>query len=434
MQSLWEATAEMPHFAALDHDLNVDVLVIGGGIAGILCAHALQNAGVDYALVEADRICRGVTGNTTAKITAQHGLIFHQMVKRFGSEKTSLYLQANSQAVDAYRALSRSVDFDFEDRDAFVYSRRDRSALALERDALRSVGVPAELVDSAELPFDVVGAVRFPGQAQCHPLKFLASLAQGLCIFEESKVRELVGMEALTDRATIRAKNIIVATHFPFLNKHGGFFLKMYQHRSYVIALENAKPVDGMFIEDSQTGLSFRTCGDLLLLGGGGHRTGKSGGNWRELERFAHEHYPEARVRYRWATQDCITLDDIPYIGRYSPATPGLFVATGFGKWGMTTAMVAANLLTDLVRGRENPYTDLFDPSRSILRPRLAVNAAETVGNLLMPTVPRCPHLGCALKWNPDERSWDCPCHGSRFTEDGNLIENPATADLKRKP
>jgi glycine/D-amino acid oxidase-like deaminating enzyme len=236
---------------------------------------------------------------------------------------------------------------------------------------------------------------------------------------------------AKTDHATITANKIIVATHFPILNKHGSYFLKMYQHRSYCLALEHAGHVGGMYVNESKTGLSFRDHGDFLILGGGSHRTGKTGGNWAELEAFAARHYPDAKIRCRWATQDCITLDGVPYIGQYSAGTQNLFVATGFNKWGMTSSMVAADILTDLVSGKESPYADVFSPSRSILQPQLAVNAFEAVTNILSFSKKRCPHLGCALKWNPVERTWDCPCHGSRFEENGKLIDNPATDDLK---
>lgn len=207
----------------------------------------------------------------------------------------------------------------------------------------------------------------------------------------------------------------------------------MFQHRSYVLALENAPLPNGMFVDEAPKGMSFRSYEKLLLLGGGDHRTGKKGGGWQELRDFAARHYPDATERYHWATQDCITLDGMPYIGRYSSGTDKLYVATGFNKWGMTSSMVAATLLADILQGRNSPYQAVFDPSRSILRPMLAVNAAEAVVSLLNPTPRRCPHLGCALKWNPEEHSWDCPCHGSRFTKDGRLIDNPATGDMKTK-
>ena len=203
----------------------------------------------------------------------------------------------------------------------------------------------------------------------------------------------------------------------------------MHQHRSYVLALSGAQNVDGMYVDECDRGLSFRTYGDLLLLGGGAHRTGKQGGGYRELEEFAKLNYPKAKIISKWATQDCMTLDKIPYIGQYSKSTPNIYVATGFNKWGMTSSMVAANLLADLVCGKENEFAGVFSPSRSIFHPQLALNIFESMVGMLTPTVPRCPHLGCALKYNRQEHSWDCPCHGSRFSEEGKLLDNPATDD-----
>ena len=189
-----------------------------------------------------------------------------------------------------------------------------------------------------------------------------------------------------------------------------------------------------MYVDEAQTGMSFRNYQNLLLIGGGDHRTGKKGGNWQELTAFASRHYPRAREVYRWAAQDCMTLDAVPYIGQYSKNTPNLYVATGFNKWGMTSAMVSAMILTDCILDRQTPYAEVFSPSRSILHPQLAANAFEATVNLLTISKKRCPHLGCALKWNEQERSWDCPCHGSRFTEDGVLLDNPATGNLPGAP
>jgi glycine/D-amino acid oxidase-like deaminating enzyme len=239
------------------------------------------------------------------------------------------------------------------------------------------------------------------------------------------------GTTAITDHGRIQAEKVIVATHFPFLNRHGSYFLKLYQHRSYVLALENADFPGGMYIGSEENSLSLRAFGNQLLLGGGGHRTGKQGGGWKELSAFAARAYPQAQEIARWATQDCISLDGVPYIGQYSRNTPNLFVATGFNKWGMTGSMVAAKILTNLILEQENPWAEVFSPSRSILKPQLAINGSESVLNLLRPTVPRCPHMGCALKWNAAERSWDCTCHGSRFAEDGKLLNNPAQKRLK---
>lgn len=431
MESLWEKTWEKPSFPALDKDRDTEVLIIGGGMAGILCAYFLHRAGVPYLLAEAESLCGGITQNTTAKITSQHGLIYHKLISQFGIEGARKYLDANEAALQKYRELCRTIDCGFEEKAAYTYSLDDRGKIQRELNALEKLGFPAEFADDLPLPFPVAGAVCFPHQAQFHPLQFVSHIARGLHIYEHTRVRELADNTAVTDHGRIHAKKIIVTTHFPFLNKHGGYFLKLYQKRSYVIALKNAPDVEGIYLDEAKTGLSFRNYKDLLLIGGGGHRTGKPGGGWQELEDFARRHYPQAREVYRWATQDCMSLDGAPYIGRYSAATPDWYVATGFNKWGMTTSMVAAMILTDLVQGKESPYGAVFSPARSILRPQLAVNGWEAVVSLLTPTTRRCPHLGCALHWNPQEHTWDCPCHGSRFTRDGKLIDNPATGDLK---
>ena len=429
MRSLWIDSVKMPRFEPLRGDLRTDVLIIGGGMAGLLCAHMLSRAGVDYALVEAQRLCGGITMNTTAKISSQHGLIYEKLLREFGAEKARLYLEINENAIGQFRALCSGIDCDFEERSSFVYSMNDRRKLEKELAALHAIGYEAEFMDRLQLPFLTAGAVCFKNQAQFNPMKFAAEIARGLRIYEHTKVRELMPGKAITENGEISAGKIIVATHFPILNKHGGYFLKLYQHRSYVLALKNAPEIRAMFVDEAKTGLSMRSYGDLLLLGGGSHRTGKKGGGWREVEKFAKEYFPGSEVVSRWATQDCMSLDGVPYIGRYSRGTPEMFVASGFNKWGMTSSMAAATILADLVQGRDNPYAEVFDPSRSILRPQLAVNGAETILSWLTPTAPRCPHMGCALKFNRAERSWDCPCHGSRFDKSGKLIDNPATDD-----
>ncbi len=432
MDSIWTRSSKLPRFAPLEGDLRTDVAIIGGGMAGVLCAHQLAQAGVDSVLVEAGCIGGGITKNTTAKITSQHGLIYDKLIRQFGLETARLYLQANQEALARYQELCREIDCDFQEKDAFVYSLNDRQKIETELAALERLGFVGSFESELPLPFPVAGAVCFPKQAQFHPLRFLGAIAQGLRIFEHTKVRELMPGKIVATGGIITANQIIIATHFPILNKHGGYFLKLYQQRSYVLALEGAPEINGMYLDERASGLSFRNYDRFLLLGGGSHRTGKPGG-WKGLESFAGQFYPQARIAARWATQDCISLDGVPYIGPYAKNTPGLWVAAGFNKWGMTSSMVAARLLADLVQGKRNPYASVFRPSRRILRPQLAVNGWEAVLNLLTPTAPRCPHMGCALKYNAAEHSWDCPCHGSRFGENGELIDNPATDDLKKK-
>lgn len=430
MRSLWTESSKIPAFPALSGDTGTEVLIIGGGITGILCAYFLEKKGIDYILVERNRICSGVTGDTTAKITVQHGLIYHKLVNRFGTEAASMYYQANQNALETYVGLCADLDCDFEWKPSYVYSADDRELLEKEAEALGKLNLAYHLQDFTELPFDVAGAIRFDQQAQFHPLKFLAAIAEKRNIYEHTHVRELRKQEAVTNHGRIRFQKVIFATHFPMDNKHGLYFLKLYQHRSCVISLERAPILNGMYVDASRKGMSFRSYKDSLLMGGGGHRTGKDGGNWKELRAFAKRYYPEAVETMSWAAQDCMSLDQVPYIGPYSKNMPGCYVATGFNKWGMTSSMVAAQLLTNLICGESSPYQELFDPSRSMLRPQLFFNIAEAGKNLLTPSRKRCPHLGCALKWNPAEHSWDCPCHGSRFDENGKLLNNPANGDL----
>jgi len=429
MKSIWEKDASRMPFEALDGNKTTDVLIIGGGIAGILSAYKLKNAGVDCLVAEAEKICGGITKDTTAKITLGHGMIYDKLIKGFGEEKARLYLEAQIHAGEEYARLCRDIDCDYKIKDAYIYSINDRDKIEKEIAALSLLGMEAEFSDACELPIRVAGAVRVKNQAQFHPLKFLYETAKQLPIYENTKVLELMPHKAITKHGEITYKKLIVATHFPILNKHGGYFLKLYQHRSYVLALDGAQNMNGMYADESDTGLSFRNYGNLILLGGGGHRTGKKGGCWQELEKFASTHYKNAKIVGKWATQDCMTLDGVPYIGQYAKSMPDVYVATGFNKWGMTNAMAAADILCDLVCGKQNPYATIFSPSRSIMHPQLAVNAFESAVGLLTPTAPRCPHLGCALKYNRAEHTWDCPCHGSRFTESGELINNPATDD-----
>lgn len=427
MESIWTKTEDRPKFKTLQGDIKTDVLVIGGGIAGIFCSHMLKTAGIDNVLVEADKICSGITKNTTAKLTFQHGLIYDKIIKKYGLDTAKLYLHAQQAAINEVSKICKTIECEYEQADSFVYSLNDREKIEKEVAALNSIGSKAEFCEKTELPFSVAGAVRVERQAQFHHLKLLFDIAKNLDIYENTKVTEFKPEGVITKSGKIQAKKIIVATHFPFLNKHGSYFLKMYQHRSYVLALKNAPNLNGMYVDESETGLSFRNYKDVLLLGGGSHRTGKNGANWRDLSQIAEKYYPESREECRWATQDCMTLDGIPYIGKYSKRTPNLYVATGFNKWGMSSAMVSAMILRDLVQEKENEYAKVFSPSRSMLHSQLAINATEALVSILTPTAPRCPHMGCALKYNPQEQSWDCPCHGSRFTESGELIDNPST-------
>lgn len=431
MNSVWSDHINIPQFPQLKKDINTEVLIVGGGMCGILCAYFLEQKGIDYVLVEGERIGQGITKNTTAKVTSQHGLIYDKLIKNAGIEKAKMYLQSNEEALAKYRDLCKNIGCDFEQKDAYTYSFSDIKQLEDEVKAVNVLGLHAELVEKLLLPFETKGAIKVGNQAQFNPLLFLSEIAKGLNVFENTFIRDIKDHTAIADNVKITAKKIIVATHFPLINRHGSYFLKMYQHRSYVIALQNAPQVNGIYVDEAQKGMSFRNYKDLLLIGGGDHRTGKVGGNWQELRDFAKKNYPKATEKYAWATQDCMSLDGIPYIGHYSKQTPHMYVATGFNKWGMTSSMVAAMILSDMVMGKDNEWRQVYSPHRSMLKSQLFMNGVEAVSNLLTPTMKRCPHMGCALKWNKTEHTWDCPCHGSRFDNKGQLIDNPAKHNAK---
>lgn len=430
-KSVWTDTINLPEFKKIENDIKTDVLIIGGGLCGILCAYYLKKAGVDYVLCEAKTICSGITKNTTAKITSQHGLIYSKLIKDFGLETAQMYLDINQKALLEYEKLSREISCNLEKKSAYTYSMTDEEKILDEVDAVNKLGFSAKFIKEPNLPFKTKGAICFENQAQFHPLEFVEKIAYDLNIYENSPISDITPAYAMCEKFKIYAKKIIVATHFPFINMYGAYFLKLYQHRSYVLAVEGADNIEGMYVDEDKKGMSFRTYKNLLLIGGAGHRTGKSSYGWRELTDFTKKYYPNAKIKYQWAAQDCMTLDSIPYIGQYSKRTPDLFVACGFNKWGITSSMVSAMILCDIVLEKENDYAKIFSPQRSIIKPQLFVNGFKASVNLLSPTTKRCPHMGCALKWNKQEHTWDCPCHGSRFEENGKLIDNPAKKDLK---
>lgn len=430
MSSLWHETATLPSFPVLRENIKADVLIIGGGMAGLLTSYLLKEKGISSVILESGKICGGTTGNTTAKITFQHGLIYSELIKK-GAETAKAYYEANRQALEKYRELSKNIKCDFETKDNYIYSTDSRQKIEDELNALHTIGAEGTFTEKLSLPFSAAAAVKTANQAQFHPLLFASEIAKDLSIYENSRVIEMKGNTAVTETGSVKAENVIVATHFPFINKHGLYSLKLYQHRSYVIALENCSELDGMYLDEKENGLSFRSYRNLLLLGGGDHRTGKKGGNYTELRQYAKVFFPGAQEKFHWAAQDCMSLDSMPYIGSYSKSTHNLYTLTGFNKWGMTGAMSGALILSDLLSGKINPYAEVFSPSRSMVTPQIFLNGAESLMGYLYPTAKRCPHLGCALKYNKAEHSWDCPCHGSRFTKSGRVIDGPANGNLK---
>ena len=476
LASLWRQSAEIPRREPLKKDLNVEAAVIGAGMAGVLIADLLQSRGVKTVVLEASRIGSGQTGNTTAKITSQHGMIYDALIQKFGAERARQYAEANQLAIRRYADMirERRIDCDFREAPAYLYSESAAEPLRREAEAAAGLGIGARFAEDVELPFPVAGAVRFDGQALFHPLKFLRAVSGELEIYEDTPVLSVEGHAIRTGDATVRAKHIIFAAHYPFINVPGWYFLRMHQERSYVLALESDWLPEGMYYGVDAGGLSFRAAEGLLLLGGENHRTGENsrGGRYEALRERAHALLPDSRERAHWSAQDCITLDGVPYIGQFAASEPDWYVATGFGKWGMTSSMVAAMLIADAIEGRVPDWAEVFSPSRfqpSASAKNLATDAIQSMKGLarefltLPQTVlndlpnghggivevdgrkmgvyrddagkcfavnPKCPHLGCQLEWNPNEKSWDCPCHGSRFSYDGKRIDNPAQENL----
>ncbi len=477
MESIWKENISLRERQQLQEDIRADVAVIGAGMAGLLTACLLQEKGIQVVVIDGDAIAGGVTQNTTAKITSQHDLIYKKLITDFGQEKASQYAQANQKAIKKYEEIisKKSIDCDFENKSAYLYTSEDPELIHNEIAAAQSLGIPAQFVTDVNLPFKIKGAEVFTDQAQFHPLKFIRAISEELDIYEHTWARRVEKNEITTDHGKIIADSIVVATHYPFINVPGYYFLKTHQERSYFLALENAMQVNGMFKSIDKDGNSFRNYGSILLLGGGKHRTGdnKEGGKYEDLRKLAKNWFPQATEKTCWSAQDCMTVDDIPYIGQYSISTPNMYVATGFKKWGMTGSMVSAMILTDMIAGEKNEYADVFSPQRMDIAASAKTflqNTAEVVSGLASEIfeIPneklgeikngegaivdykgqkagvyktesgevhivstKCAHMGCQLEWNPDEKSWDCPCHGSRFDYRGNVINNPAMKGVK---
>lgn len=486
MESIWQKTVEIAERKSAEGHMEREIVVIGAGMTGILTAYHLQRMGKQVAVLEAGRIAGGQTGRTTAKITCQHGLLYHRLIGDIGFEQARLYARANQEAIDFYQGMveEHGIECDFRRLPSYLYSRRDAELLKQEAEAAAALGIPGEMAEVRELPFPVEGAVRFEDQAQFHPLKFIRAIAEELEIYENTPVKKVRGNTVCFDAGEVSAQKVIFATHFPIINFPGLYFARQHQERSYVLALSGCGSLEGMYYGVDSDGLSFRSVGDLLLLGGNSHRTGRSvpGGAYAGLEETARRYFRDCRVVGRWSAQDCMPHDGIPFVGRYSclmrnqnsaenrdcagdggwgrevsghqrESVSGgreWYLATGYKKWGMTSAMAASRLLADLASGRENEYEKVFTPQRCHLKAaagNFAADMAESAKGLakgwLFPwkrrkgteerSWTRCSHLGCRLEWNPDEDSWDCPCHGSRYDRDGNRLDEPAKCGLRRQ-
>nr|WP_317333065.1 FAD-dependent oxidoreductase [uncultured Romboutsia sp.] len=476
MESIWSESCKFIKREVLDKDIKTDTIIIGAGMAGILTGYMLKQHGIDVILIDAAEIASGNTKNTTAKITSQHDLIYDKLISEFGEEKAKQYAKANELAIKKYKEIikERKIDCDFEENPSYIYSLNEIDSIKKEVEAANRVGISAEFVKNINLPFEIKGAIKFNNQAQFNPLKFLKDISNDLVIYENTRALELKENLVITNRGNITASNIVVATHYPIMNAPGYYFMKMHQERSYVIALENAENVNGMYIDAEKNGYSFRNYKDLLLLGAIDQRTGENekGGCYDKLRKIAKDLYPNSREKYHWSAQDCMTIDKIPYIGKYSDKISNIYVATGFNKWGMTSSMVSAMIISDMILNKENDFSEIFSPKRfdlSLSLSNIANDMIETAKNFIAQKIyipnskiehiknghagiveyngekvgvyknnngkefivsTKCPHLGCQLSWNADELTWGCPCHGSRFDYKGRLIGSPATKGL----
>lgn len=477
MKSIWSESYKRNNDKNNLDIQEADVVIIGGGIAGILTAYMLKENKVNAVILEREKVLTGNTMNTTAKITIQHNIIYDKLIKEFGKENAKRYALANQLALENYEEIisKNNIDCDFEIADAYVYTLDSPGKIENEYKAAISLDIDAELVDSTELPFKIAKALKFKKQANFNPIKFLNYIIKDLTIYEDTTALEINDNVVVTNRGEIKAKSIVIATHFPIINVPGYYFLRMHQEREYVIALKNAQLLNGMYIDEKDGGYSFRRYKDYLILGGASGRTGSNeeGGSYDKLRELAKKLYPNATEEYHWSAQDCITSDGIPFIGVYSKELPNVYVATGFNKWGMTSSMVSAIIISGLINGKTYDFNEIFSPSRFDLTAsikNLVKDGFETTYNFIAEKIripleiieniknsesgmviyegkkvgvykdesgeiytvsTKCPHLGCELKWNADDLSWDCPCHGSRFNYKGEFLDSPTIKNLK---
>ncbi|MBC2728481.1 FAD-dependent oxidoreductase [Desulfosporosinus sp.] len=492
MESYWIASTPKTNYPTLNEDMNVDVAIIGGGMAGITSGYLLSEDGLKVALLEADRILLGTTAHTTAKLTSQHGLIYDQVKRQMGAEKARQYAEANENAITFVANLieEKKIECDFSWQSAYVYTQSEDYLQTLqdEQTVAADLGIKAFYQTDLSIPIPIKGALRFDNQAQFHPRKYLLELAKmieakGGKIFEQSRVVDIQGEGPYSiftlNGKKVRARFVIMASHYPCHNFPGLYFTRLYTERAYaVVAKAKEAFPGGMYINAESPSRSLRSLpteeGERILIVGEKHKTGHGQNlsqHYENLMDFARELFTVEEFPYRWSTQDCTSLDDIPYIGQMTSDRPNIYIASGFRKWGMTNSTVSGIILRDLIVKGESPWQDVYCPSRFTssaaanfivqnadvgvnfisgkLKPMeedIQVNPGEGVvaevkghragvykdkDNEFHVVDTTCTHMGCEVQWNDAEHSWDCPCHGSRFTVDGKIVEGPAMKDLE---
>lgn len=386
MNSLWlSEDINNKNYKCLDKDISTDVCIIGAGIFGLTCGYYLSKSGLKVTIVDRSDVARKTTGHTTAKITSQHGLFYTYLIDTYGEQFAKDYLFANEEAIENIKNLidTEHIKCDFETQSSFVYttSESDVSKIKKEVDCVNSIGFPANFVTKVGLPFEIAGAIQFKNQAQFNPIKYTNALCDCIIknngdIYTNTTVYNVKKQDNLfltySVGGIIKSKYVILASHYPFINFPGMYFFKMYQSSSYVIGIDTKKTLfNGMYITSSSPTYSFRTANykgkKILLLGGADHKTGTPVNykqSYLSLENYAKQLYPNSEILFRWDTRDCITLDKIPYIGLFSSTIDNLFVGTGFNKWGMTSSNVAANIIFNMILGKSNKYSYVFDSTR----------------------------------------------------------------------
>ena len=492
--SYWAKSASGRDYPGAEGEIDCDVAVVGGGIVGATAALLLAREGASVALLEARRIGSGATGFTTAKVTSLHGLTYATLFGKYGEQVARAYGEMNEAGLASVAGFVEDlgIECDFRRKPNHTYTEDPGSVSKLMEEAgvAKRLGLSSSFSGSVEeLPLPVAGAVRFADQAEFHPLSYLHALAEaaadaGAKVFERSRVVSIDQGDPseleVESGATVRAGHVVVATHLPILDR-GLYFARAHPERSYALLakLRDAVP-QGMYLSDESPAHSLRSVptpdGELLLVGGESHKTGQSDAaeRYRELEEWAREHFDVASVEHRWATQDLLANDKLPFIGRLWPFSSRVLTATGMRKWGLAMGTSAAAMLADRISDRDNPWAKVFDPMRAhpvaggpsfvkenanvgwhFFRDRVAGRESAdelepgegaVVGSGLAQRAAyrgddgelhelsaRCTHLGCIVKFNSAERTWDCPCHGSRFALDGEVIEGPAVRGLERR-